>query len=130
MNNEKLETIMNEHKDLTTHGHGLDYYSEDKFIKERAALHDKGIEFETCCDYLKLLKRRKSSTKQLGSSYRLKHLVEKWFRDTTGKSIYIPEGAFIAAAYYLGFTCERIPGRTSVYLNISLHTKINGEWIH
>jgi hypothetical protein len=54
--------------------------------------------------------------------------VERYLR-SNGSSMYIPEGALVAAALHLGFTLKPKEGTTSVYLNISNKTKIDGTWI-
>ena len=52
------------------------------------------------------------------TSYQLKHFAEK----TAKPHPYISNGAFIAAAYFLGFTVKRINDGPNAYINISSKT--------
>ena len=51
----------------------------------------------------------------------LKHLVERWAWESKRDDVtrYISNGAFIAAAYYLGFDVRRINGGPNAHINIS-----------
>ena len=75
-----------------------------------------------CCDWLSSVKRTKHPNSNTSNSYGLKHRVESWYKQlhkNTGRCS-IPNGAFIAAAYYMGFIVKpRCLGSINAYINIS-----------
>ena len=122
--NEFLDIIL-ANPTLTTHGFGVDNGSEETLETERANLESCYDEAQACEAFLMNCKKTVHPHKGLGSTYHFKHSVEKFT-----PQMYIPEGALILAAIHLGFKMKRIPNRTSVYLNISKSTKINGKYIY
>ena len=71
-------------------------------------------EMQGAVDWLEKAGRR-VSVNTTCSSYGLKHIAEK----TVASIPYISNGAFIAAAYYLGFDVRRINGSPNAHINIS-----------
>jgi len=71
-------------------------------------------EMQGAVDWLEKADRR-VSVNTTCSSYGLKHIAEK----TVASIPYISNGAFIAAAYYLGFDVRRINGGPNAHINIS-----------
>lgn len=71
-------------------------------------------EMQGAVDWLEKAGRR-VSVNTTCSSYGLKHIAEK----TVASIPYISNGAFIAAAYYLGFDVRRINGGPNAHINIS-----------
>lgn len=137
MTQSEYNNIIDSHPTLTAHGFGVDqisYYTEKQrtalIQRERPALYNYYEDFLKSVEYLKLLKRRKSVNNRVGTTYGLKHKVERWVYRHTNIPCYIHEGAFIAAAIALGFTMKPQRGSTSVYLNISNNAKVDGQWIH
>jgi hypothetical protein len=121
MTKEDLLEIMKKHPTLTATG--MDYDEDPNELLEY---------MDACnasCDWLSLVKRTKKPNPNVGSSYRLKHIVERWHKKKYNKPCYTPNGAFIAAAYHLGFIIIPKPGTPNVYLNISTNTKIDGQYI-
>jgi hypothetical protein len=112
---------MKEHPDLTASGFGVDEDPNDllQFIDACNA----------SCEWLSLVQRTKMPNRKIGGSYRLKHVVERWYEKKYGKPQYVPDGAFIAAAYHLGFISIPKHGSPSVFFNISSRTKIDGSYI-
>jgi hypothetical protein len=125
MTPEEFINIILTNPKLTTHGIGMVNGSQETFEEERANLATCYDQALACEEFLRLCKKTKHPHKGLGSTYHFKHVVEryKW-------PLYVREGALIIAAIHLGFQMRQIPNRTSVYLNISKKTKINGNWIH
>ncbi len=112
MTNQEFNSILQKYPDLTAHGFGVD--AGGSFAQERTALVN-GYEsvLQTFYYLIKIIPTGKIN-KKAGSSYRLKHVVERaigW---------YIREGEFIAAAIAAGFKIQRIPGTTGVYLDIKI----------
>ncbi len=121
MTTEDLKNIMNTHPTLTASGFGVDEDPNEllKFIDACNA----------SCEWLSLVLRTQLPNRKVGGSYRLKHVVERWYERTHGHPRYIPDGAFIAAAYHMGFISEPKQGSPSVFLNISCKTKIDGQYL-
>jgi hypothetical protein len=71
-------------------------------------------EMQGAVDWLEKADRR-VSVNTTCSSYGLKHIAEK----TVDPIPYISNGAFTAAAYYLGFDVRRINGGPNAHINIS-----------
>ncbi len=116
-----LKKVMKEHPTLTASGVGVD---EDP--KELLQFIDA---CDASCEWLSLVQRTMMPNRKIGGSYRLKHVVERWHEKKYGKARYVPDGAFIAAAYHLGFVSAPKRGSPSVFLNISSRTKVDGSYI-
>ena len=114
-----LDNVISQNPTLTTHGFGVDQGCEDKFEAEREALRKCGKEFEICIIWLSERKHRKTVNQKIGTTYGLKHEVERLSENLLGQRIYIHEGALIAAALALEIEIEEIEGSTSAYLAIS-----------
>ena len=121
MNTEDLMNIMKAHPTLTASGFGVDEDPNEllKFIDACNA----------SCEWLSLVQRTQVPNRKVGGSYRLKHVVERWYEKMYNRMCYVPDGAFIAAAYFLGFVSEPKQGSPSVFLNISCKTKIDGQYL-
>lgn len=74
-------------------------------------------EMQGAVDWLERNRRRATINRKY-TSYQLKHFAEK----TAKPHPYISNGAFIAAAYFLGFTVKRINDGPNAYINISSKT--------
>ena len=118
---ENLKQVMNEHPTLTASGLGVDEDPNELFDFIDAC--------NMACEFLAMMKRTKVPNRKVGSSYRLKHVAERWYYKTFNRHCYIPDGAFIAAAYHLGFVSEPKPGCPSVFLNVSSRTMIDGTYL-
>jgi hypothetical protein len=130
MTKQEFEDIITADPTLTTHGFGIDGHPGESFEKERSKLRDCYDEALACEEFLRCCKRTKKPHKDLGSTYHFKHAAEKFVRSRRQQSLYIPEGALIVAAKYLGFTMMEKLNTTSAYLNISKKTRIDSTWIH
>ena len=127
MNILELKNEMKMNPDLTATG--MDKEHSRSFVKEREALLTYLDACNASIEWLSLVKRSREPNKKIGNTYRLKHLVERWYEAEHGKPMYVPQGAFIAAAYYMGLVGVQKPGTAALYLNISSKSKINGKWI-
>lgn len=81
------------------------------FQKERESLKNNFEQFQVCCEWLSLCRRRKTINSQ--TSYGLKHKLEKHF----GK--YVTNGAFIAAVIHLDIPYKITPGRPNIEVALS-----------
>ncbi|MEN8258831.1 MAG: hypothetical protein ABFS09_13300, partial [Thermodesulfobacteriota bacterium] len=70
-------------------------------------------EFRASCEWLLLCKTIKTPNDRIGSSYGLKHRVEKWVGE------YISNGAFIAAVFFLGIPYKEYWGSPNISVAIS-----------
>lgn len=70
-------------------------------------------EFETCVDWLARCTLRKTVNLELGTSYGLKHQVERW----AGR--YVTNGAFIAAVIFLRIPFKCHPESPNIKVAIS-----------
>ena len=59
-----------------------------------------------CCDWLQTFGRKTKTIRRQRSSYGYKHEVERW-ASSSGKHVYISNGAFIVAAKRAGYTIEQ-----------------------
>ena len=126
----EFENVIAGSPTLTTHGFGIDGNPGESFELEREKLSDCYDEALACEQFLQSCLRTKKPHKQLGSTYGLKHAVERFIKAHKHQAIYILEGALIAAALFLGFQMMPKKDTTSVYLNISMKTRIDGKWIY
>jgi hypothetical protein len=83
------------------------------FQKERESLKKNFEQFQVCCEWLSLCRRRKTINTKIGTSYGLKHRVEKHF----GK--YVTNGAFIAAVIHLGIPYKIATGSPNIKVALS-----------
>ena len=125
----EFENVIAANPTLTAHGFGIDGHPGESFEEERAKLHDCYDDALACEEFLLACMRTKEPHTDLGSTYRLKHSVERYVKKRKNQSPYIPEGVLILVALFLGFKMKAKDGTTSVYLNISKKTKIDGIWI-
>lgn len=89
------------------------------YLSERESFQATGFsEFRICCKWLQGCNQRKTINTSL-SSYRLKHMVEKWARKTGRGDQYVSNGAFIAAAIHMGFDWKPVFDSPNVMFNIS-----------
>jgi hypothetical protein len=80
--------------------------------------------------WLRLCQPTKRFNKRIGTSYGLKHQVERWWRCRNSKDVYVSNGCFLMAAHRLGFRMKPVEARYcaaggyiwdchNAYLNIS-----------
>lgn len=86
---------------------------EPNFEREREALKKSFEMFQVCSEYLRFCKPIKTINPRVGSSYGLKHEVERW------SGVYVHNGAFIAAVIHAGIKYKRISRMPNIYLAIS-----------
>ncbi|MFZ2447073.1 MAG: hypothetical protein WAW37_12000 [Syntrophobacteraceae bacterium] len=86
---------------------------EPNFERERDILAKSFEMFQVCLEYLKFCKPIKTINPRVGSSYGLKHEVERW------SGVYVHNGAFIAAVIHAGIKYKIIPGSPNISLAIS-----------
>jgi hypothetical protein len=130
MTYEEFIKIINDNPNLTTHGNGVDDGTPQAFATERASLFNLYDEAKMCEEFLSKCKRTVLPQKSVGTTYRIKHLVEQYTMREYDKPMYIPEGALHVAATHLGFVSKPAGDTTSVYLNISSKTKIQDRWLN
>ena len=119
----QFRQIINDNPTLTTHGFGVDEGAS--FAKERKALYGCYREALVGEIFLRQCKRTEK-TFWRSSTYNLKHLAEAYAKHQELQPTYIREGAFIVAGIHLGFKMKPWGASTSVSLNISKKTKIDG----
>lgn len=130
MTHDDFIKVINDNPNLTTHGNGVDDGKPQTFATERANLLSLHDETNICEEFLSKCKRTELPQESVGSTYRIKHLVEQYHWREYNKGIYIPEGAVHVAAIHLGFKMSPKGQTTSIYLNISSKTKIQDHWIN
>jgi len=114
MTDDRYLKLIEKYPELTADGFGIEFDKDlnmgygEQFAMRRQALIDAKDAFIACWDWIEsyLLLEKYEAT------YALKHRVEHWLRDK-GKDMYVPQGAFILAAYFLGMEVERIAGSTN-----------------
>ena len=84
-----------------------------KFQEDRADIADNLHQVQLCIDWLQGQKTNKILNRRIGSSYALKHKVERWAND------YVSNGAFIAACIFSGINYKRIEGTPNIWTNLS-----------
>ena len=129
MTHEEFIKAINDNPNLTTHGNGVDNGTQQTFVTERANLLNLHDEANMCEEFLSKCKRTVLPQKSVGTTYRIKHLVERYISREYNRPQYIHEGAVHVAALHLGFVSKPAGDTTSVYLNISKKTKIQGKWL-
>ncbi len=93
------------------------------FSKARKDLETCYGQFLNSIGYLRSLRRRPTVNKKRGTTYVIKHEAEHWLAEHGVRDNYIREGAFIAAALYLGFKFEQLPDSSTGILNIANRKK-------
>ena len=129
MTHDEFLKAINDNPNLTTHGNGVDNGTQQTFVTERANLLNLHDEANMCEEFLSKCRKTVLPHKYAGTTYRIKHLVERYHWREYNKSMYIPEGAVHVAAIHLGFVSKPAGDTTSVYLNLSKKTKIQGKWL-
>lgn len=81
------------------------------FERGREDLKEQLRGFQLCCRWLALYRRRKTVNFSIGTSWKLKHVVEAWAGE------YVSNGAFIAAVIHLGIVYR--PDFPNIHLGIS-----------
>ena len=112
---------------ITTQGIWMIRYNKDDYATERQMTYNLFIEANICEDILMQCTKTKTIRKKLGSSWDLTLKFQRWYREDTGRSIMIPDGALLIAAIHLGFDFEKVKGVPSFYMNISNRGKIAGR---
>lgn len=121
---EYIAQVMAQHPELCTNGLGFSYQhftkveNKAEFLKHREEMLSERScrEFAAAVAWLKQATRRKNLNWRC-SSYGLKAVVERWAGDHVGK--YVSNGAFIAAAFHLGYKTGRAEDSPNVCLNLS-----------
>ena len=115
---------------LSVRGYGgygkkpLPYSQESSFPETQSNLYSPASEkaFWECCKFLKDAKTTKTLRRYSPSSYGLKEVVERLTYNETGKTIYVPEGIFLAAAHYMksriGLKIQTSDGQNGAVFNI------------
>jgi hypothetical protein len=129
MTTDEYLKVITDNPNLTTHGNGVDSGTLQTFVTERANLMSLQDEANMCEEFLSKCKRTVLPQKSVGTTYRIKHLVERYISREYNRPQYIHEGALHVAALHLGFVSKPAGDTTSVYLNISKKTKIQGKWL-
>jgi len=125
-----IQMTMTKEPRLTAFGIGVYFGTpreqrKAKFAKDRAdMLHEKCIEqFGRACMWLHDKPKTKQITPRAGTSYGLKHCVERWHQKHFEGEAYVSNGMFIAAAIALGFQIRNSGGEErsspNVFLNIT-----------
>jgi hypothetical protein len=97
---------LEKHPDLTCNG--FEHPTDEGFEQRRA---DMPIDaFKRSVAWLSHVPKVKQGG---ASSYRLKHVAERW------SDSYIPNGAMIAAAVHMGFRLEPLPSRINVLIGVA-----------
>ena len=105
-----VDTVVADNPLLTAEGfeHGFKR-DRPEYVPARISVK----EMQGAVDWLGKADRRESLNTAF-SSYYLKHMAEK-----SAKGKYVSNGAFIAAAYFLGFEVRRIGDGPNAHINIS-----------
>jgi len=119
LTNPDLNAIMLRYPNLTAQGFGISNMWGEDFNSERQDLANADEAFEACVRWLNARKHTELPNRKIGHSYRIKHIIERSYQRATDQSLYIPEGALVAAALSLYIPYMKARGRTSVYLGIS-----------
>ena len=85
----------------------------EKYYRGRFLLKSYVPEFQLCCDWLSLCKKRKTVNRRIGSCDTLRRTVESW------AGCYISTGALIAAVFHMGITYEEFTDFPNVYIALS-----------
>lgn len=104
-----IDKVLSDNPLLTAEGLDHNFFYGPKYIPPRVNLH----EMQSAVDWLEKNSRRDSVNPEF-TSYGLKHIAEK-----TTEGGYISNGAFIAAAYFLGFKVMHDRGTPNAAINIS-----------
>lgn len=89
------------------------------FLSQRESFAQSGHqEFSLCCEWLEGCNQRKTINTSF-SSYRLKHMVEAWAKNSGRDNYYVSNGAFIAAAIHMRFDWQPDFDSPNVMFNIS-----------
>lgn len=81
--------------------------------QSREELKNKVRMFQLCCEWLSLCRVRRTVNLSIGTSYSLKHAVEKWCGE------YIANGAFIAAVIHLGISYKSYNDSPNIHVGLS-----------
>lgn len=113
---QKLQKVMKQHLELSTHGIGCSSLSppeqrKEEFERYRQDLLRDVERFRKTCEWLSTKKKRKTINMKY-TSYGIKHIAEKEIG-------YITNGTLIAAAIYCGFTVKYTDNNPNVRINIS-----------
>ena len=105
-----VDTVVADNPLLTAEGveHGFKW-DRPEYVPARISVK----EMQGAVDWLEKADRRESVNTTCDSYY-LKHMAEK-----SAKGKYVSNGAFIAAAYFLGFEVRRIGDGPNAHINIS-----------
>jgi len=87
--------------------------------RDRQDLKDRLRQFRLCCEWLSICNRRKTINYGIGSSWGLKHRVERYYKE------YITNGAFIAAVIHMGIPYKK--DGSDVYVALSSRHLPGGE---
>jgi len=104
----QYRTVLAAHPYLTTNGFGAYVdavrlaFAGEKYEKQRGEMYTPAVreEFDRACEWLSTKIKTKNPNRWAGTSYGLKHAAERAMRG------YICNGAFITAAYAMGFSVQ------------------------
>lgn len=86
---------------------------EREFIQKREQLEGSLHQFQLCCEWLSLCQPRQTINTKIGSSYRLKHVVEAYYGE------YIANGVFIAAVIHMGIPYKSHGDSPNIHVALS-----------
>jgi hypothetical protein len=115
---------------VTAEGINIMRFNPADFAAARQHAYKLFDEANICEQWLALTPKTKTIKKKIGSSFDLSVKFGQWYREDTGRTIIIPEGALLIAALHLDIDCKRIKWTTSFYMNISNRRKIGGRWLN
>ena len=117
-----LNEVMDKHPYLTSVGlqvHKPRSKSQEEYDTEfqsyRQRLQNSLRQVQLCCEWISKCRQIKTVNRKIGSSYTLKHKVEKYFGE------YIPAGAFVAAILYMGVPYKDYNDSPNIHVALSAH---------
>ena len=93
---DKIKAVLDQHPRLTTGGFMPRYHADIADRCTHFLTDNTAAQFEASCHFIAAAGTTQNATRKSHYSYHLKHIAERW-ADT-----YIANGAFIAAALYMG----------------------------
>lgn len=124
-----IKSVMRDVPELTYFGFGSSWHREktyEEYLQDVELDKQKLLaslnECNRACQYLQYVEKRKTVNRNI-NSYGLKHSVEHYFhKHYPGRShslCYVSNGAFLCAAYFMGFDVKRKPGSPNAWINYS-----------
>lgn len=138
MSQADIRAVMDRCPELTRNGWGIAAQEVEKAGSYDAALRNGQTsllrsvdECNRCLRFLQHVEKRKSINPKVGSSYGLKHEVERFLdllKADAPANCYVANGSFICAALHLGFEVKRLTwNNPNVHFNMSSKSPVF-EW--